>query len=392
MLKVLLTHPPTTHTYYAEMIAAQPPGVAFVWNQKPLLASIQESSFKKIAVLILRSLGLPNLRFVRRNAVNDVDVIHSCQNLLLANRPWVVDIEHGCPFVGIHFSRLQKVMTRKIIKLILASQFCQAILPWTNTAAEGLLKTLDRDEVIAKKIQTVYPAVQTAERIDYKERSDELKLLFVVNYPEWNFFLKGGRELIEAYRILRPKTGNLSLIVVGPVPSSIVSECSRVPGILLPGKVSRSQLYQLYRKSAIYVMPSYSDTFGMVFLEAMAFGLPIVALNRPYTAEIVKDGETGLLVELPASSLHWFDASGRPRVNSDTFIKQVLHSDVDIRVVEGLVEKIGCLIEDHRLRKRMGTNGYEEIVSGRFSVARRNQMLRQVYMEAATRSITGHAV
>src|SRR5262245_47274347 len=157
MLRVFLTHPPTTHTYYAEMIAAQPPNISFLWNQRQTLVPREDSLLKKSLVRIFRSLALPNFRFVRRVTVNSVDVIHSCQNLLLANQPWVVDVEQGCPFVGIQFSRLQNRITRKIVKLILASRFCQAILPWTNTAARGLLKTLDHDKLIEKKIRTVYP-------------------------------------------------------------------------------------------------------------------------------------------------------------------------------------------------------------------------------------------
>jgi hypothetical protein len=51
-------------------------------------------------------------------------------------------------------------------------------------------------------------------------------------------------------------------------------------------------------------------------------------------------------------------------------------------VVEGLVEKVGHLIEDDRLRRRLGANGYEEVANGRFSVVHRNQMLRQIYTEA----------
>jgi glycosyltransferase involved in cell wall biosynthesis len=374
------------------MIATRPPDVSFFWDERQIFTPLRGTTLKKIAVLLLRSLGLPNLRFVRKGAVNHIDVIHSCQNLLLARQPWVVDIEHGCPFVGVHFSRLQNPVTLKLIQSILASRFCGAILPWTNTAAKAFLRIFDPNEAVAKKLRVVYPAVQPQERINHDDHPAEIQLLFVANQPEWNFFLKGGRELIEAYRILRSKGKNLSLVVIGPVPSNIVSDYRRVPGISLPGKVSRTELYELYRQSAIYVMPSFSDTFGMVFLEAMAFSLPIVTLNKAYTQEIVRDGETGLLVDLPASSIRWFDPDGGPMMNSDTFIKRIVRSDIDVGVVEGLVEKIGFLIEDPKLRNQLASNGYEEVSSGRFSVAHRNKLLRQIYMEAATIGSRGLAV
>jgi glycosyltransferase involved in cell wall biosynthesis len=206
--------------------------------------------------------------------------------------------------------------------------------------------------------------------------------VFVANLPTWNFVLKGGRELIEAYRILRSKGEKITLTLVGPVPSDIAAEYSKVPGIFLAGKVSRAELWRLYRDSDIYVMPSFSDTFGMVFLEAMAFSLPIIALNRPYTREIVKDGESGLLVDLSDSSIRWFDEDGCPTMNSETFIELVLRSNIDTGVVNSLVEKIGWLVNDPKLRRALGTNGREEVMNGRFSVINRNKRLQEIYLAA----------
>lgn len=63
------------------------------------------------------------------------------------------------------------------------------------------------------------------------------------------------------------------------------------------GSVSDKVLRGYYRDSDIFVLPSASEGFGFVFLEAMHFAKPIVAANSGATPEVVRDGETGLLVD-----------------------------------------------------------------------------------------------
>lgn len=63
------------------------------------------------------------------------------------------------------------------------------------------------------------------------------------------------------------------------------------------GCLHPAQLEDLYRKADVFVFPSRHETYGMVLVEAMSFGLPIVASAIPTTSEIVKDNVNGLLYE-----------------------------------------------------------------------------------------------
>ena len=47
----------------------------------------------------------------------------------------------------------------------------------------------------------------------------------------------------------------------------------------------------------IFVLPSYSETFGLVVVEAMAMQLPIIATNAGGVPEIITNNKTGLLIE-----------------------------------------------------------------------------------------------
>jgi glycosyltransferase involved in cell wall biosynthesis len=60
--------------------------------------------------------------------------------------------------------------------------------------------------------------------------------------------------------------------------------------------VSDAELITLYGRCAAFVLPSGKEGFGIVFLEAMYFGAPVIAAAEKGALDVVQDGETGLLV------------------------------------------------------------------------------------------------
>lgn len=66
--------------------------------------------------------------------------------------------------------------------------------------------------------------------------------------------------------------------------------------VAFTGFVSEATLIELYRRAAVFVMPSLGEGFGLVYLEAMRAAKPCVAARGSAAEEVVVDGETGLLV------------------------------------------------------------------------------------------------
>jgi len=66
--------------------------------------------------------------------------------------------------------------------------------------------------------------------------------------------------------------------------------------ILLLGTVSEADLGAWYRAADAFAFPSVKEGFGLVVLEALAAGLPVVASDIPVFAEYLEDGESALLV------------------------------------------------------------------------------------------------
>jgi phosphatidyl-myo-inositol alpha-mannosyltransferase len=112
---------------------------------------------------------------------------------------------------------------------------------------------------------------------------------------------KGLLDLLKAYRILRKTGCNCRLLIVGTGPQEREARryvlTSRMSGVEFLGRVSDEEKAQLFRTADVYVSPATGgESFGIVLLEAMAAGAPIVASDIHGYKGVLKRGEQGLLV------------------------------------------------------------------------------------------------
>ena len=111
--------------------------------------------------------------------------------------------------------------------------------------------------------------------------------------------------LVEAYAKARVEFDEpTALVLLGGYPGEWEGEHPietverlGVPGVFLAGWHDHEDLPDFLSASDVLVHASVNEQFGQVLVEAMACGLPVVAVNRGGPASIVKDGETGWLVE-----------------------------------------------------------------------------------------------
>lgn len=78
---------------------------------------------------------------------------------------------------------------------------------------------------------------------------------------------------------------------------ALATELGVADRVEFTGSVSDATLRAHYRDCDVFVLPSAAEGFGFVFLEAMHYAKPIIAANSGATPEVVRDQETGLLVE-----------------------------------------------------------------------------------------------
>jgi len=109
-------------------------------------------------------------------------------------------------------------------------------------------------------------------------------------------------DLLEAVALLCRRLPDVRLSIVGDGPDRdrLLRRYATLglgEAVVFLGEVSRSRLAEEYANADCFCLPSVQEGFGIVFLEAMAAGLPIVACRAAAVPEVVPDGVTGRLVE-----------------------------------------------------------------------------------------------
>jgi phosphatidyl-myo-inositol alpha-mannosyltransferase len=112
---------------------------------------------------------------------------------------------------------------------------------------------------------------------------------------------KGLLDLLKAYRILRKTGCQCRLLVVGSGPQEREARryvlTRRLGGVEFLGRVSDDEKSQLFKTADVYVSPATGgESFGIVLLEAMAAGCPIVCSDIHGYKGVVRRGREGLLV------------------------------------------------------------------------------------------------
>jgi len=113
---------------------------------------------------------------------------------------------------------------------------------------------------------------------------------------------KGLPYLIEAFAKLKAEMPETRLIIVGP-DGGIRPACERyieennVEDVIFTDFVAEDDLPRYYRSGDVFCAPNTGhESLGLILLEAMASGVPIVASRIPGFAAVVNDGEHGILV------------------------------------------------------------------------------------------------
>ena len=127
--------------------------------------------------------------------------------------------------------------------------------------------------------------------------SERLTILCVARmYPR-----KRIEDLLEAVALLRHRLPavQLSIVGAGPERDRLLRRHAALglgETALFLGEVSRTRLTEEYVNADCFCLPSVQEGFGIVFLEAMAAGLPVVACRVAAVPEVVPEGVAGLLV------------------------------------------------------------------------------------------------
>lgn len=191
------------------------------------------------------------------------------------------------------FSRLLKRLKERILKkqLISAIRKFDKVVVMTEAEKEDW-HLMDKVVCIPNMLIT-YP-VQEPDTTHVKKR-----VISVGRYA----YAKGYDMLLESWRIVQQTYPDWSLHIYGSHDGS-VGEYGRLQEQIKQHQIgnvflhqSTNDIYSCYTKSDFYVMSSRYESFGLVLIEAMSCGLPVISFDCKYGPQsIVQDGETGVLL------------------------------------------------------------------------------------------------
>lgn len=228
-----------------------------------------------------------------------------------------------------------------------------AIVAVSNGTKEDIVRSYP--QVLPERIHVIYNGIDLEE---YQQKASTAALEKYGVDPDAPYILfvgritrqKGVTHLVDAIRYLPPDTP-VVLCAGAPDTPEIAAEMRQKveearkhnPRVLWIEKmVTKPEVIELYSHARVFCCPSVYEPFGIINLEAMACGAPVVASATGGIKEVVVDGETGYLVPFKADP-----ASGFPQDPK--------------KFAEDLGAKLRALLGDPETCRRFGAAGRKRV-------------------------------
>ena len=213
----------------------------------------------------------------------------------------------------------QSALNRKSVELVFRR--ADRILSTSNVMAAQTRRFTDKPvEITPFGVDTTLFCPQPQSRTSFGE--------FIVGNVKTLAPKYGIDVLIKAFKIVHDRNSDVatSLVIVGDGPNrreyeELVRQCGLTDCVSFMGRVDNNRLPSLYNSFSVDVSLSDAESFGVVAVEAMSCGCPVVVSDADGFTEVVEDGVTGIIVpkgdpEAAASAIQRFvdDPSLRERM------------------------------------------------------------------------------
>jgi glycosyltransferase involved in cell wall biosynthesis len=212
---------------------------------------------------------------------------------LLATRPWMraqtLLIAHGIEvWYRIGWSR--RLALSKLSKILCVSGYTRQ-------------RILEQAPALAPERLTIFPNALSQTWSSFRHPISTVgppgRFVLSVTRLHKGDRYKGVITVIEAMSMLEDST--LRYVIVGdgndrPFLERVAARFGVADRVHFLSGITDTELVDLYVRCEAFVLPSGKEGFGIVFLEAMFFGAPVIAAAEKGALDVVFDGETGLLV------------------------------------------------------------------------------------------------
>lgn len=224
-------------------------------------------------------------------------------------------------------------------------QKAAAIVSFSESARQSVLQDYG---INPQKVRLIYPGVDLAQIPPPEPPRPINQKSFKILFVGGDFDRKGGHDLLSVFLEEFANEAELHLVTGASI------QCDH-PNVHIHHQVEAytPEWLKLYHQADVFVMPTYSEPFGWVFIEAMAAGLPIIATAINAIPEMVQHEETGLLIQPGDRS--------------------------------ALVQSLRTLMDDSQLRIEMGYKA-RQIAEQKFDTHKNLQTLESLFQDVASRN------
>lgn len=257
-------------------------------------------------------------------------------------------------------SAILAMMVKRLVGIPF-SMVCNANLEWWGGAMGQKLSdaefTVAVTEWLLAQIRSDYPALRPEQAVMAHHGVDTLKWQPAAGVkrpqPGDSFdlitvgrlhFSKGHDLLIRSIRLLIDSGHQVSLTIIGAGPEedslrSLVQELELTDSVQLAGSLSEDQIIDLMQGADAFALASHSEPLGVVYMEAMAMGVPTIGTSAGGVPEIVSDQKDGLLV--PPKDVEALKAAIESLINTPQ-LRQQLAQNSRKTIVEQFDSRIGA--------------------------------------------------
>jgi len=246
------------------------------------------------------------------------DIVHIHHPFLLSSQAIMYGKKLGIPKIltlhtqyeqyAYYVAPIPQIITQEAIKIIVSSLAYK--IDCITTPSESM-KDLIKSYGIENRIEVIPNAIHLAsfkeenelKRLEIKKKynlKEDDKIILYVGRIAWE---KSIDKIIEALAIIKRKgISKVKFLLVGKGPAmdelrQLVQSLGVEEEVIFTGAVSNEEIQHYYKIAYLFTIASTSETFGIVIIEALASGIPVLAVRAPGAVDILTNGVDGWLTE-----------------------------------------------------------------------------------------------
>lgn len=225
-----------------------------------------------------------------------VDLIHAHGPVFFGNGALNLGRRMNVPVVvTVHTSSFTRLMQRKFVRRIISDTLTN--VDCVLAVSHDQMSIMKDEGIRPKRWEVLYNPVDT-ETFAMSEGSRENRIVWSGRFEKF----KGGLRTIKAFEKLMKRHPGWTLELIGDGPERgeieeyLIGNDSLRKHVILHGMLTKEKMAKVLSKAQFGVFPTEHETFGLVLVEAMAAGLPVIGPDRSAPLEYL-DGSNGYKVD-----------------------------------------------------------------------------------------------